>query len=569
MKLDTTTNKTTLKTLYFILTTIIGLYLSSNCYSQKLFVKISSKDSLENTILEKINYTKNKSSKEEVNKALTLIENELNRLGFINHTIISQKKIDSSYFVNYKLNNQLEYIRINISKNSIIRDFLKTTNQHLKNGSILIPFKSISYFLKTATNHFSETGYSFTKITLKNFSIKNNSAIADLNIKINLQRKIDGLIINGFHNFPKKLLNSKYGKNKKIFNNEYLKELSQKINTIPFVENIKSPQVLFLKDSTLIYIYLKKKTVNQFDGVVGFTSDKNSKLVFNGNLNLNLYNTFNQGEQVNLQWKSTESLNKQLNLSLNVPYIFNSKLSPDFNFSLFSQDSSFINLQSKTILNYQLNYKNKIGVILITEKSTSLLKTNSNTIKNYNAFFYGLNYNYTTVSDEVFYKNKFLINLNLLNGLSKMEHTNYSKNKIVLNIDYLLKLNKKNKILIKSNTSLLYSDKYLNNELDRIGGLNTIRGFKSNSIPASKYSTFNIEYSFHTNNKTALYTITDYAYTINDLTNNKNSLFGLGFGFKTKLKSSLLNLSYSTGIIKNQPLNFNKATINIQYLSFF
>jgi len=88
---------------------------------------------------------------------------------------------------------------------------------------------------------------------------------------------------------------------------------------------------------------------------------------------------------------------------------------------------------------------------------------------------------------------------------------------------------------------LLNSDQYFTNELFRIGGVNSIRGFNEQSIFTKNYSYFNFEYRF-------LASTTSYFYTITDLgfikTTENESILGLGLGYLFINNQSKINKSY-------------------------
>ncbi|WP_420793205.1 ShlB/FhaC/HecB family hemolysin secretion/activation protein [Polaribacter ponticola] len=128
-------------------------------------------------------------------------------------------------------------------------------------------------------------------------------------------------------------------------------------------------------------------------------------------------------------------------------------------------------------------------------------------------------------------------------------------------------MNKRNNLFLKNNTGYLNSDDFLNNELFRIGGNNTIRGFNERSIFTNNYTYFNIEYRYLTSKESYLYSITDVAKIKNRSKNNL--LIGLGLGYLFKIKESLINIGYVLGKEKNNKFNYNDSKLIITWKSFF
>ncbi len=471
--------------------------------------------------------------------------------------------------VTYNLKNILKDIHLRIVISPILKEFLNKNNLKFEKDSLKISFSSIRSFQQKLASFYENKGYSFTEIQLKNIQFFDDFAKAELRIQKGKLRTIDKYVIKGYEKFPEKYLKRVFNNQNKIFNKHKIKVLSKNIKNIPFVETIKKPQVLFLKDSTLIYIYLKKKKNNQFDGILGFASNTKGKFVFSGYLNLALQNIFNGGEQLQLQWKSNEKQNKQITFAMEIPYVFKSAISPKLQFSIFSQDSTFVNTKFQTAINYQINYSTKMGLVVQTEKSTNLLKETNTNIQNYNSLLYGLNYEYQKPSDDFFYNNRLEIQAMVLIGQQKLQESQNKKTKLQTELNYLWTLTKHHKLFFKNTNAFNFSKKYFLNELEQIGGNRSLRGFSENSIPVSNYSIFTTEYNYLLNNKTSVYTITDYAYLKNDIENHIFSTLSLGLGYKTKLKSSVLNISYAVGKFNQTAFQLKQATFNVSYVNYF
>ena len=425
----------------------------------------------------------------------------------------------------------------------------------------------LTVFLNDISKYYEKNGYSFTKVNLVNHKITNNTLYAKLEISKNGFRKIDGVVIKGYEKFPKKFIPYLLKNTKQnTFNKFQVEQISKKINTIPFVKQIKKPAVLFLKDSTLIYVYLKKNKISQFDGLIGFATDDNSKLIFNGHLNLKLNNVFNKGERIDVLWKSTTDKSKDFNFTFEVPYIFNSRINPKINFNIYSQDSSFVNVKLNSTINYMLNYQHKIGVITSFKNSNAVLKNNVENITDYSSNLFGITYTYKKYSSNIFYPNKLFFNPNLMYGIKKTSGVSYKKSEFQLKLGYLLNLNPKINFFFKNISAINISNSILENELYKIGGNTSIRGFLDKSVSASKYTVFTSDYNYNLNNTTALYSIVDYAFTYNKTNTN---LFSLGIGYKTKLKSSILNINYSFGKTAHTPFDLKNALLNIRFVNYF
>ena len=99
-----------------------------------------------------------------------------------------------------------------------------------------------------------------------------------------------------------------------VFTKSKLKEITKRLEAVSFVTQTKPIETLFKKDSTLVYLYLKKKQNSSFDGLVNFNSDASGALQLNGYLDIKLQNVFNRGEELTLLWNRFDQERQELNL---------------------------------------------------------------------------------------------------------------------------------------------------------------------------------------------------------------------------------------------------------------
>jgi hemolysin activation/secretion protein len=124
-------------------------------------------------------------------------------------------------------------------------------------------------------------------------------------------------------------------------------------------------------------------------------------------------------------------------------------------------------------------------------------------------------------------------------------------------------------VFVQNSSGILNSDDYFENELFRIGGIYNLRGVNEESIFASAFTVFNLEYRFKPNISSYFYTITDFSYAENNLTQTNTNVvsFGLGYAFQTK--AGILNLSYALGKFDKEPVSFDNSKIHIKIVSKF
>ena len=534
-------------------------------HAQSLELKIHSKNNTDKHLIDSITYKTKHYNKETIYKEIKTISNLLSTKGFINNNykIKENDTVINCYFI---LNKKIDTIHIYYNSLSLQPELLKKISPNYNKLYFESSIPTIEQKLNTITKYYEALGFSFVKTSLKNLILKKNIIEAELHIESSFKRTINTTIIKGYNEFPKKYLKHYLNINKNtIFNTEFLKKTTQEINTIPFITQLKNPEVLFTKDSTNLYLYLKKKNTNQFDGIIGFSNSESKNLTINGYINLYLNNIFNSGEQINFNWKNNGDKKTTLYLDLNTPYILKSKFSLNSSFNIYKQDTLYNTTNTKIALAYNFNKNQSISSIATFEKSNILGSENYDGIENFEKNLFGISYIYQPTS--YFLKNKLGVELSYLIGTRKTFSTKNNQSKGLAIASYTYNINTKNQISIKNTTEFINtSNNYnlLENELFQIGGINSIRGFDDQSILTSSYNLTNLEYKFYTNSSNYLYSVSDLGLIKNQLNNTSNTLIGLGIGYNFRSKNSIVNLNYVLGKTEDLPFKFNNAKLHIK-----
>ena len=543
--------------------------------AQNLSLIIKGKDSLETTIIDSLNYKKSFQDFISLKNEIESQHLKLQKSGFIENKLVSTgKKNDSIYVAKFSLNKKYYTIYIYYDKNLLSRELLESISNTVTSEYFKTTISKTEEILNYINSKIIEDGQPFASLKLINLKKKDNKNIqAELFITNDKKRSIDKIIVKGYEGFSKSYIKH-FLKIKKgdDFNLKALEEKSEELNTLQFAKQIKSPEILFTKDSTTVYLYLEKTKSNNFDGFLGFgTNETTDKIEFDGYLNLNLVNNLNYGESFNLIYKSDENEQKTFEVNFNLPYILGSAIGTDFALNIFKKDSTYTTVNQTANIFYLINSKQKISAGIEGIQSNNLLNDNTIlSIQDFNSTFYNLNYTYTKSQFyNLLFPINFVFNLKLGFGERRFENTNEEQILLDLNTFKIFNLNDKNSIYFRLNGAILNSNNYLTNELFRFGGIKSIRGFEENSLIASLYSVLNTEYRYQLNNSIYIHSIFDAAYFENDITLEEEKLFAFGLGFGVFTKAGLLKFNYANGKSENQKFKFSDSKIHLSITAIF
>lgn len=547
---------------------IFLILFSPYIYSQQFYLKIEGNSSSENKIIDSISYTKTHKDVKSLLATQISFNEKLLKIGFLENELLETKKTnDSSFLFIYKLGKQIKKIQINTNN---LSNEIKTI-LNIKESEI-IPISETETFINNKLAILEKKGFAQSKIRLDNFITSNDLLQADLIVESNKIRKINNLVFQGYTQFPsgiKKVFLKKY--QSKPFNQEIVKKINSDFNSLPFVKQIKYPEILLTTDSTKVYIYLEKRKNNSFDGFLGFgNNEETKKLQFNGYLDLNLFNNLNSGERFNLYWKNDGNKQSTFNVNLDLAYIFKSPLALKTNLKIFKQDTIFQNSSFDFDLGYMINYKTKVFLGYKDNISEVIQQNTSFTTKDLKSSFITTTFEHKkTDFENLLFQDKFSVFTKF--GLGKRTAGLTETNQFFgqFQIQELIELNKKSFIHLKSDNYYLQSNDYYINELYRFGGINSIRGFNENSLQGNIFSGIFAEYRYVASSNLYLYSITDFGYYQDKASNNSNQLFGLGFGLGLLSKNGLFNLVYANGSTNNQAIKLVNSIVQISFKTYF
>lgn len=556
----------------FIIFTSLLIF-SNQSTAQSIKLIIVGETSEKTNVIDSLGYKKMFENYTTIETEIFLLKNKLNRQGYIDTTIENITKEDDTLFkAQLSLGNRINRIQINydLTFNTELLTFIDQTSGDM---NFELDILQLETSLEQLNSKIAEKGDPFSTLQLINISKFNSDLIiADLKIVTNQKRRIDKIIIKGYEKFPqsylKRFLKLRTGKS---FNLNAIKEKVGLLEELRFASQIKDPEVLFTKDSTTLYLYLEKTKTNNFDGFLGFgTNETTNKIEFDGYLDLKLINNLNFGETLNLFYKSDEIDQQTLRVDADLPYLFSSPVGLQVGLNIFRKDSTFLNAKQYAKINYQINAQHRIGAGITSTNSTNLLENDTAELNDYNSNYYTLNYNFTQAQ---FYDPLFPINFQfeLSTGFGERTNDLGDQKQSLFNLDTykIVNLNQKNSIYTRINGAVLTSNDYLDNELFRFGGINSIRGFEENSLVANLYGVINTEYRYRLSNSIYIHTVIDAAYFENQLADSKEKLFGFGFGFGLLTNSGLFRLNYSSGKTENRQFKLSDSKVHLSLTATF
>jgi hypothetical protein len=457
----------------------------------------------------------------------------------------------------------------------------------------LFRYDQISKVLENIIVNCENHGYPFATIKLDSISFTEKDIQASLNLDRGRFCKIDSVVMKGKDVVAPVYIYNYIGlKPGGIYDESKIRRIGTRLHELPFVTEARSNEVVFDEKQTKLLLYLDSRKASQFDGVLGVAPDENGKVMFTGEAHLKLQNALKRGEVVELNWKQLPAKSQDLKVHALYPYLLNTPIGIDGNLSIYKQDTTFLDVIKNLGVQYMFNGTNYIKAF-VNDKESSLLSTEGlefqTVLPEYadvTTTLYGLTLHYEKLDYRFNPRRGFIIETSPSTG-NRVIKKNGDLNPVVYDSlklrttqyhleftgDYFVPVSQRQVIDVGNKTGYIYSPDLFSNELFRIGGLKTLRGFDEESIRASLYTIGKIEYRYLLEQNSFLFAFFNQAWYENMsrsiVDDRKDTPYGFGAGINFETRLGIMSVSYALGKQFDNPVYFRNAKVHFGIISYF
>lgn len=421
--------------------------------------------------------------------------------------------------------------------------------------------------LKFLENH----GYPFAQIRVSSFEISNDSVSVSYEVAPGPRVSIDSIVVKGFQDFPNNFLRYDLELRKGMaYNEALLNSLPERTGRVEYLRMTRKPALAFTRNRTVLYLYLEEVRGNQVDGVLGINTTPNGEVSFNGDFHLRLLNTIKKGEHFELRWRRPDQSVQSFDLGLGVPYLLRSPVGMTADLSIFRQDSSFVNTGFRGALEYLIQSGSAISAGINLKSSNVLNDGNAAGFNSFSTVLYQLGIRMNRTNRVVIPTRGYRWMAAVSTGNRRTGDN--AQDQYALQVDAQSFYGLKNHVLaVAVKSQALFGENLFLNEVYRIGGLKTLRGFNEQSIFSSAYTIGTLEYRYMIGEFDYLTVFTDVAWsetnTINEYASNLFTGIGTGINFNTA--GGIFSLFFALGKDQDAAFDFRTAKVHFGYASRF
>ena len=453
-----------------------------------------------------------------------------------------------------------------------------------------------------------ENGYPFASVRLDSSYFINNELFGRLTADKGPLYSIDSIHVEGRVRVNKNFLIQYLGLGDgSPYKKSLLDQVSKRIAELGFVREIRKWSLSLTGTGAILNLFLEPVQNSRFNLLAGFMPSNEQlggKLLLTGDAEMDLKNVFGGGENLYLNWQQIQVRSPRLQLGFMKPYLLSSNTGVDFNFNLLKKDSSFLTLNTRLGLRYEIKPR-QTAKLYFQQFSSNLLDVDTNSIKQAGklpAFLdattsnIGVDFNFNATDYYLNPQKGYELEVNFLGGIRKIKKNNVitqlkgvgvsapdfnrlydslslntSQFRLNAKLNHYLKIGSQSTLKTGIQTGWILGKQLLLNELYQIGGIKTLRGFDEESLFASGFVISTLEYRFLLSRASYLFGFVDGAYVERKTSIDTKRAFygGAGLGISLETKTGLFSLAYAAGKRPNAALNLREAKIHFGFITLF
>jgi len=463
---------------------------------------------------------------------------------------------------------KINFVKIDSTINqSLIEEFKYLEGQTLNTKNIELSIEQILL-------NYENSGHPFARVVIASIIITKDSVEDEYRAEINLKlecgelNKIDKVEITG--NTSTKdyvILRELRFETGALYIQKQIDEFPKRLNRLRFFEPVQSPKFLInSKKECVLVIDVKEKNTNNFDGIIGYIpAGKNeSSGYITGLVNVSLRNLFGTGRAVALRWNKYNRKSQELDLKYLEPWFLSFPLNINLNLYQRIQDSTYVQRKLEGALEY-LATEDISGSVSISSESVVPTVRVKPVFTVYSSTYLttGVNLKIDTRDDPysptegLLFVNSYSYSRKKINGpaeyISPALETSVNLQRFSVSFNIFYEVFSRQIAALGVNGRELRSSTYENSDLYRLGGTNTLRGYREEQFLGSRIFWSNLEYRALFTRRSFGFVFFDTGYYLRPADQEKNILkaeeflYGFGLGLNLETGLGVLRVSYALG----------------------
>lgn len=436
-------------------------------------------------------------------------------------------------------------------------------------------FKKSDFELATSEvlDYYENKGNPFAKVVIESLNFyedEDSLSLVDINLSFVSDKKstIDEFRITGNNKTKDYVIK----RNTRIslgdeYSQDKVEQIPKVLNRLRFFEKVKTPIYYFnSKDKGVLEIAVKEKETNSFDGIVGYVpaSNNGGDGFFTGFINISLRNLFGTERAALFKWEKQDRESQELEIKYLEPWLFGYPFNIELGLNQRKQDTTYVQRKIEGKIEFLATDDISASVLISSESTIPTDPDNRGfTVFNSTALITGASLKFDT-RDDVYaptegflFTNTYLFSSKNIKGpeqfVTPNTQTSIDLQRFEIELVYFYELFDRQVVAAGIHGKELKGDLIELSDLYRLGGTNTLRGYRENQFVGNRIAWSNLEYRYLLTPRSYAFVFFDTGYYLRDGIKEKlipkleafKTGYGLGLSIETGL--GVMGVSFALG----------------------
>lgn len=463
----------------------------------------------------------------------------------------------------------------------------RTAWRHKAFSSKPFRYREVVRLMQQLLRQAENSGYPFAAVKLDSLRFDSLQLDASLQLARGPYIKFDTLVLRGKAAVNTSFLSAHLGiKPGDPYRQDYVDVVAGRLRALSYLKLEKEPSISFQNEQATIYLELADKRANVLDGVVGLMPHPQhvGQMLLTGQVDLVLQNPFRTGKRIELHWQRLSEQSQNLETSYYHPYLWRSPLSLELGFKLLKEEENFVNREFLLKADLRQGVYNVLSLLLQQKDARLLSQAKDARYASFRLEQLGLGFERQRLDDAVLPRSGHRLSLSFTGGQKNIRALPEGADvtlgpvpdksmqyRALVQFAYFRPLGERVVWAHSLEGAGVMDESLFLNDMFRLGGLASLRGFPEKNFFVSHYALSRLELRYLAGGESYLFLFYDQALTRQSLINlHQNDWpLGLGSGLSLGTNAGTFNFVYGLGKSENQALSFGYSQVHFGYVNRF
>ncbi|MDZ7806961.1 MAG: BamA/TamA family outer membrane protein [Gracilimonas sp.] len=405
----------------------------------------------------------------------------------------------------------------------------------------------------------NERGYPFAEAQISDFRTNNDHCSVDIVFNVDIGRKAEAseIIFLGSENNSQEFLTKVSGfEANELITPQYLRYLRSNLLSSELFNDVSAGSIMLKESNPVVVFEVQDRSLNRFDGLLGYVPDAAGNGQIVGDLELSLWNVLSEGNGLHFQYQRLRPETSELDVGVSQDWIGEIPIGLSGGFQFYQNDTTYQSRQFDLGGYYRVSGGMKVtgGIEFQSSISGSNIPTIVEPDGSKRTARLGFEYSNLDRFDVPTSGNSLSVSYGIANKDLEDDSTGtFNQNSLELKAHQYFSVFERSVIALSMQGFLLEADRITFNDLIRFGGANSFRGYAEDQFQAGRLFWGDMEYQFLLDRQSYLFVFGAYgAYhrpkllteTTSDFRTTKY-LYSTGFGLSYQTRIGRLKFTYA------------------------